>query len=83
MMKSLGKKKVQCQTFVDGKLVKTWDETRVVYERLDGTYWINNLKSKKQVSRDGLDFYAVYKTATINSTDVQDIFERLGIKFSV
>lgn len=46
-MKSLGKQKVHYRSFHDDKLNKEWDETRVVYLKKDGTYWVNDWRGGK------------------------------------
>lgn len=50
---NLGKQSVLCRSFLDGKLHKTWTESRVVYEKRDGSLWVNELGGKKKIVRQG------------------------------
>ena len=81
-MKSLGKQNVICSSYSDGKHTGTWSEKRVVYEKADGTYWINDLSSKRKVMRTSSgDFDCVYHTKTVHSVDIEELFNKLGFQF--
>ena len=80
-MKSLGKQTVSNNSYCDGKHLRSWTENRVVYEKADGTYWINDLSQKKQINKTNAGFECVYKSKTIHSVEIEQLFEGLGFKF--
>lgn len=49
-MRNLGKKMVVVHTYIDGLISKSHTEARVVYLKPDGTYWVNHMGGKRQVS---------------------------------
>lgn len=79
-MKSLGKKTVRHQSFIDGALRKTWNDNRVVYES-SGGYYINDLGSKRKIAVNANGEYeAMHNAKTINCTqDINDIFKKMGL----
>lgn len=49
-MRNLGKKMVVVHTYIDGVITKSTTESRAVYLKTDGTYWVNHMGGKRQVS---------------------------------
>lgn len=73
-MKSLGKHEVLIESFVNGaSTVAFWDRL-TVYEKADGTLWINSMKMRKQITRkpDGTLYYAshITKVAVTSPTEL-------------
>jgi hypothetical protein len=67
-MRSLGKQPVRCRTFSNGVYQGEAVDHRVVYEKDDGSHYINYLGSKKKVTQKKIGFIAEF-----HSSQIQDV----------
>ena len=78
-MKSLGKQDVVIESFVNGAFVAASTERLTVYQKADGTFWINNMGSKKQASRrPGGEFHFASHVSEIKRQSIDDILGKLS-----
>lgn len=63
-MKSLGKQNVVIESYVNGSFVAATPTSLTVYEKADGSLWINNMGAKRQINRqaDGEFRFAAHIT---------------------
>jgi hypothetical protein len=82
-MKSLGKQPVTAHSYLDGVLTGSGVITRVVYEDKDGTYWINDLNSKRMIQKTANGFEFNSGVSRLNGMNGKQFFEHLAAKFGV
>lgn len=64
-MKSLGKKEVTMRVMLNGVLSREYLEDRTVYEKADGSLYINDLGSKKPVTETNGVILAVFDVRSV------------------
>lgn len=82
-MKSIGKQPITAHSYLDGVLTGSGVITRVVYEKSDGTYWINDLDSKRMIQKTKNGFEFNSGVARLNGMSGAQFLEHLANKFSV
>ncbi len=67
------KKSIICETYVDGNLVTSEKQYRVVYSRKNGTEYVNFLNSTREIIND------VYKIniKTLQANSVNDVLNSI------
>ncbi len=75
-MKSLGKHKITVDNFLNGEPTISMTDERTVYEKRDGTYWVNHLDGKRQIELlpSGV-FYHRFDVRTIAAHTFEDIIK--------
>lgn len=81
-MKSLGKHTVKMESYCNGNLRRKWTENRMVYEDKNGNWQINHMGGKKLIAKDANgNFLAIYNSKTIQTSGIEEVFNRLGVKY--
>lgn len=81
-MKSLGKQTVHVRTLQDGTLISATSGERTIYQKGNGTFWVNWIRGHRQVQRraDGTFEWEVHyrsiKTHTIGEV-IADLKNKL------
>ncbi len=70
-MTSLGKQPVHCISYMDGAEFMQIAADRTVYQKKDGTYWVNDLNAKRRVER-GADGVFIWKFFVISGKNVNN-----------
>lgn len=80
-MKNIGKQEVLCESFLNGKSQNAGRVKLTVYEKADGTYWINRDRRKHQIEKrpDGTLYHAEYVTE-IGAKSIEEVYADLRKK---
>lgn len=74
-MKNLGKQSVTLASFLNGEPSNERQLVRTVYEKADGTFWVNHLTSQREVKKlPSGKFYWRFDVRTIASKSVKELF---------